>query len=97
MPAVICYVTGPGGREIQLRVRSRGRAAIPLSDIGDPPPRELRLLCGDTLIELRLADVPRFGFAVYYIPAADFERLVAAIRVTCRHEPCRLPCGLRPA
>jgi hypothetical protein len=98
MPAVICYVTGPGGREVQLRVRASGRAAIPLSDLPDPLPRELKLVCGGMLIELKLADEPRFGLAAYYMSAVDFDRLVMLVRQHCREPgPCRLPCSLLPA
>jgi hypothetical protein len=97
MPVVICYVTDASGREVQLRVRASARVAIPLFDIGDPPPRA-RLLCDGMLIELKLADEPRFGYAVYYMPAVDFEKLVVLVRRHCREPgPCRLPCRLERA
>jgi hypothetical protein len=94
MPAVICYVTDVSGREVQLRVRASGRIAIPLTDMPSPP-GELVLRCDDVTVELRLLET-RFGYAVYYVPAADFDRLVWLIRVMCQREPCGLPCRLVP-
>ncbi len=91
MPAIICYVHA-GNREIQIRVRSSRRVAMPLYEWPEPP-KKLLLTCPGFTAELKYA-MTSHGFATYYTSSVDFDMLIDLIYRHCSYEPCRLPCIL---
>ncbi len=94
MPAIICYVYAADNREVQLRVRSSRRVAVPLGDMPWPgPPVKLLLTCPGFTAELKYA-MTSHGFATYYTSSVDFDMLIDLIYRHCSYEPCRLPCIL---
>jgi hypothetical protein len=74
------------GREVELRFRANRRVAIRETDIPDPPPRELALMCMGERIELRF-NTRQFGYVIYYMPAESERRLAELLakneKVTC--------------
>jgi len=76
------------GRLLEMRVRSNRRVAIRESELSAPPPRRITLRCMGEEVEMRLA-ASQFGFAVYYVPAASWRRLMWLLS---QYDP--LPCVL---
>jgi hypothetical protein len=71
-------VVSKDGRVVELRFRSRRRVAVRESDLPSPPPREIALMCMGQRVEARLV-TRQFGFAVYYMPADEEEKLAELI------------------
>ena len=63
------------GRAIEIRVRSNRRVAIRESELSTPPPRRIVLRCMGEDLEMKLT-AQQFGYAVYYVPAASWRRLL---------------------
>jgi hypothetical protein len=76
------------GRLTEMRIRSNMRVAVRESDLPAPPPGRITLRCMGEELEMRLI-ARQFGFAVYYVPAASWRRL---LYLKVRYDP--LPCVL---
>jgi hypothetical protein len=76
------------GRAIEIRIRANRRVAIRAADLPQPPPGRLELRCMGEALELRYV-AAQFGFAVYYVPAGHYRRL---LELAARYEA--LPCVL---
>jgi hypothetical protein len=76
------------GRLTEIRIRRNKRIAIRETELSAPPPRRIVLRCMGEELEMRLA-AQQFGFAVYYVPAASWRRL---LELLSQYDP--LPCVL---
>jgi hypothetical protein len=63
------------GRPIEMRMRSNRRIAFPTADLPSPLPKRIALACAGERLEAGLTSV-QFGYAVYYMPAGDWNRLM---------------------
>jgi hypothetical protein len=63
------------GRAIEMRIRSNRRIAFSAIDLPNPPPKRIALTCAGERLEAGLTSV-QFGYAVYYMPAGDWNRLM---------------------
>jgi hypothetical protein len=78
------------GRTIEMRIRSNRRIAIHTSNLPNPPPKRIALACAGERLEAGLTSV-QFGYAVYYMPAGDWNRLMDFMS---HYKPNVLPCVL---
>jgi hypothetical protein len=76
------------GRLVEVRIRKNRRIAMRLSDLQTPPPGRVALRCMGEELEARFV-AQQFGYAVYYVPAASWRRLLGLLS---RYDP--LPCVL---
>jgi hypothetical protein len=81
-------VLDANGRLIELRIRKNRRVAVREADLPAPPPKTITLRCMGEQLEMKLV-VQQFGYAVYYMPASAFRRLV---ELAANYEA--LPCVL---
>ncbi len=76
------------GRLVEIRIRKNRRIAVREADLPTPPPPAIALMCAGERLEMRLA-ARQFGFAIYYMPAAFWRRL---LELAAQYET--LPCVL---
>lgn len=76
------------GRLIEVRLRKNRRIAVREADLPSPPPPAVALMCAGERLEVRLV-ARQFGFAIYYMPAAFWRRL---LELAAQYET--IPCVL---
>jgi hypothetical protein len=76
------------GRLVEVRIRSNRRIAVREADLPAPPPDRVVMRCMGEELEMRLV-ARQFGFAIYYMPAAFWRRL---LELAAQYET--LPCVL---
>jgi hypothetical protein len=76
------------GRLIEVRLRKNRRIAVREADLPSPPPSAIALMCAGERLEVRLV-ARQFGFAIYYMPAAFWRRL---LELTAQYDA--VPCVL---
>jgi hypothetical protein len=81
-------VLSASGKLVEIRIRKNRRVAVPEADLPAPPPRRIALRCMGEELEMRFT-VSQYGYAVYYMPAASWKRL---LRLLTQYDP--LPCVL---